>query len=104
MPPKKQPAKSSATLSQAQEEEMSSALIAKLLAQDAMNDGGGNYYAEYSNDTRHYDSYQGRAEDQDGNYEDDESDDYAPKRQGKSKKVKAKKSECKSYTIQGSKN
>ncbi|KAI8343041.1 hypothetical protein BC941DRAFT_86103 [Chlamydoabsidia padenii] len=57
-------------ISKAQEEEMSSALIAKLLAQDAMNEG--DYYGEY------YD------------YNDD-SDDYAPKYYGKPKKTKVKK-------------
>ncbi|KAI8341798.1 hypothetical protein BC941DRAFT_414490 [Chlamydoabsidia padenii] len=85
MPPKKQNDKAT-SLSKAQEEEMSSALIAKLLAQDDIN-GGDNYYAEYSNDSRHYDNYHGHVADNDDNYE-YESDDYAPKRQAKPKKTK----------------
>ncbi|KAI8097524.1 uncharacterized protein BX664DRAFT_258065 [Halteromyces radiatus] len=93
MPPKKQQKDDTATLSKAEEEEMSSALIAKLLAQDAMHDGGSDYYAEYSNDSRHYDRYRGSSHDLDDSYEEDDSDDYAPKRYGKSKKTKAKKAE-----------
>ncbi|KAI7876253.1 hypothetical protein K492DRAFT_151908 [Lichtheimia hyalospora FSU 10163] len=79
-----------APLSKAQEEEMSSALIAKLLAEDAM--GGGNtddYYAEYSNDHASYDQYHGRDEDDGGSYEEMSDDDmYAPRRkQSRGKKA-----------------
>ncbi|CAO3600185.1 unnamed protein product [Absidia cylindrospora] len=91
MPPMKQQSNGKSALSTAQEE-MSSALIAKLLAQDAMHGGGSDYYAEYSNDNRQYDRYRGSPEDNDNSYE-DESDDYAPKGSRKPKKTKVKKAE-----------
>ncbi|KAI9019599.1 hypothetical protein CLU79DRAFT_758048 [Phycomyces nitens] len=66
-------------MSQAQEEEMSSALIAQLLAEDAMAAGGEDYYAEYSNDATAYQQF--HHEDRDGSYAEDSGDDsYAPKR------------------------
>ncbi|KAF7728178.1 hypothetical protein EC973_006572 [Apophysomyces ossiformis] len=84
MPPKKA-AKADVSenepLSKAQEEEMSSALIAKLLAEDAAN-GNDDYYAEYSNDVKGYDPYHGTDE-RDDSYEEESEDDYAPKRNGK---------------------
>lgn len=84
MPPKKA-AQNDITenepLSKAQEEEMSSALIAKLLAEDAAN-GNDDYYAEYSNDVKGYDPYHGTDE-RDDSYEEESEDDYAPKRNGK---------------------
>ncbi|KAI8384827.1 uncharacterized protein BYT42DRAFT_563762 [Radiomyces spectabilis] len=66
-------------MTQAQEEEMSSALIAQLLAEDAMGSGHGDYYAEYSNDANGYDMYHMK-EDNDGSYEEDSEDDFSPKR------------------------
>lgn len=64
---------------------MSSALIAKLLAEDDMLGGGGNdYYAEYSNDTLTYERY--KSEDDDESYEDDSEDEgYKPKRSSNGK-------------------
>ncbi|KAI8069264.1 hypothetical protein BC940DRAFT_298307 [Gongronella butleri] len=81
-------------LSKAQEEEMSSALIAQLLAEDAMDQGGGDhdYYNEYSNDTRHQDSYRTRHYDKDDSYSEPSDDEYAPKRKAaKQKKANGKK-------------
>src|SRR4051794_23604857 len=65
-------------ISQQQEEEMSSAYIAKLLAEEGMagNDDAHPYYAEYSNATGPYEQYiEG---DDDDDYEDDDS--YTPKK------------------------
>ncbi|KAG0180792.1 hypothetical protein DFQ29_010112 [Apophysomyces sp. BC1021] len=84
MPPKKTTkahVSENEPLSKAQEEEMSSALIAKLLAEDAAN-GNDDYYAEYSNDAKAYDPYHG-ADERDDSYEEESEDDYAPKRNGK---------------------
>ncbi|KAI9259049.1 hypothetical protein BY458DRAFT_557847 [Sporodiniella umbellata] len=55
-------------ISKAQEEEMSTALIAQLLAQDAYDQGGMDYY-EYE-----------QAEDRDGSYEDDSEDEFDPRK------------------------
>ncbi|CAO3703210.1 unnamed protein product [Rhizopus stolonifer] len=63
-------------ISKAKEEEMSSALIAKLLAEDAISHGNANYYAEYSNDNQHY-------ENMDDSYEDNSEDDFDPKKKGR---------------------
>ncbi|KAI9268037.1 hypothetical protein BDA99DRAFT_354059 [Phascolomyces articulosus] len=78
-------------LSKAQEEEMSSALIARLLAEDAMASGASDdYYAEYSNEAGAYEQYNARGEDDnDGNYEDSEDDNYAPKKKKSRAKAKA---------------
>ncbi|OAD76659.1 Homeodomain-like DNA binding domain-containing transcription factor [Phycomyces blakesleeanus NRRL 1555(-)] len=76
-------------MSQAQEEEMSSALIAQLLAEDAMAAGGEDYYAEYSNDATSYQQF--HREDRDGSYaEDSEDDSYAPKRNNSKNKGKGR--------------
>jgi protein MYSM1 len=72
-------------ISKDKEEEMSSALIAQLLAEDAMAQGGGdNYYAEYSNDSRNYDPYQTRQE-YDDSYEENSEDDFNPKKKASTK-------------------
>lgn len=76
MPPKKQ--KSEKTLTNAQEEEMSSALIAQLLAEDGMENDTGGYYAEYGNDRGVYDQYR-RQDTPDDSYEEESEDDYRPK-------------------------
>lgn len=76
MPPKKQ--KAGPALTHAQEEEMSSALIAQLLAEDGMDTGG--YYAEYGNDRGVYEQY--RKHDTDDSYENESEDDYKPKQFG----------------------
>ncbi|KAG2179621.1 hypothetical protein INT44_006469 [Umbelopsis vinacea] len=75
MPPKKQ--KSEKTLTNAQEEEMSSALIAQLLAEDGMDNDTGGYYAEYGNDRGVYDQFP--RHDADDSYEEESEDDYRPK-------------------------
>lgn len=62
-----------------QEEEMSSALIAQLLAEDNMSHGNGSYYAEYSNDSRGYDPYHSQR-DRDDSYEENSEDDFDPKK------------------------
>lgn len=62
-------------LSKAQEEEMSSALIAQLLAEDALSQGHLDYYAEYSNDNQY--------EDMDDSYEDNSEDDFDPRKKGR---------------------
>lgn len=66
-------------ISRDQEEEMSSALIAQILAEDSMAAGNDNYYAEYSNDSRDYDPYQTH-HDQDDSYEENSEDDFDPKK------------------------
>lgn len=66
-------------LSQAQEEEMSSALIAQILAEDGMSNGNGSYYAEYSNDSKGYDPYHTQHE-RDDSYEENSEDDFDPKK------------------------
>lgn len=66
-------------ISQDQEEEMSSALIAQLLAEDNMAHGDGNYYAEYSNDSRGYDPYHTQ-QDNDDSYDENSEDDFDPKK------------------------
>ncbi|KAI7903590.1 uncharacterized protein BX663DRAFT_507009 [Cokeromyces recurvatus] len=66
-------------ISKDKEEEMSSALIAQLLAEDAMMHGNDSYYAEYSNDARGYDRYLAR-EEQDDSYEDNSEDEFNPKK------------------------
>jgi hypothetical protein len=76
MPPKKQA--TGPALTHAQEEEMSSALIAQLLAEDGMDTGG--YYAEYGNDRGVYEQY--RKHDTDDSYEEESEDDYKPKQMG----------------------
>ncbi|CAO3695717.1 unnamed protein product [Umbelopsis ramanniana] len=76
MPPKKQ--KLDKTLTNAQEEEMSSALIAQLLAEDGMENDTGGYYAEYGNDRGVYDQYR-RHDTPDDSYEEESEDDYRPK-------------------------
>lgn len=63
-------------ISKAKEEEMSSALIAQLLAEDAISHGNADYYAEYSNDNQHY-------ENMDDSYEDNSEDDFDPKKKGR---------------------
>ncbi|KAI9484100.1 MAG: hypothetical protein EXX96DRAFT_477891 [Benjaminiella poitrasii] len=70
---------STESISKDKEEEMSSALIAQLLAEDAMAHGNDSYYAEYSNDARGYDPYHAR-EEQDDSYEDNSEDDFNPKK------------------------
>lgn len=67
-------------LSQAQEEEMSSALIAQILAEDGMSNGNGSYYAEYSNDSKGYDPYHTQQHDRDDSYEENSEDDFDPKK------------------------
>ncbi|CAO3674674.1 unnamed protein product [Rhizopus stolonifer] len=57
-------------ISKAQEEEMSTALIAQLLAQDAYDQGGIDYY-EYE-----------QREDRDGSYEDYSEDEFDPRKKG----------------------
>jgi hypothetical protein len=71
-------------ISKDKEEEMSSALIAQLLAEDAMAQGGDNYYAEYSNDARNYDPYQTHQE-YDDSYEENSEDDFNPKKKASTK-------------------
>jgi hypothetical protein len=66
-------------ITQDQEEEMSSALIAQILAEDNMAAGNGNYYAEYSNDARGYDPYHTHQE-KDDSYEENSEDDFDPKK------------------------
>lgn len=67
-----------AALSHQEEEEMSSALIAKLLAEDGMDTDEHAYYAEYSNDRGLYDQY--KEAEGDESYEDEDDDDvYVPK-------------------------
>ncbi|KAI9277546.1 hypothetical protein BY458DRAFT_471908 [Sporodiniella umbellata] len=63
-------------ISKSKEEEMSSALIAQLLAEDALSQGNADYYAEYSNDNQHYDNM-------DDSYEDNSEDDFDPKKKGR---------------------
>jgi hypothetical protein len=75
-------------LTQAEEEEMSSALIARLLAQDGM--GGSDHFSTYDNASYYYDT---RLE-ADNGY-DDGSGDYAPQRNKKAKTPKIKKKERK---------
>lgn len=72
-------------LSKAQEEEMSSALIAKLLAEEEGLGaiGHDDYYAEYSNELNAYAQQHHPLpsdDDDDGSYEDESEEDYAPKR------------------------
>ncbi|CEG66700.1 hypothetical protein RMATCC62417_03233 [Rhizopus microsporus] len=62
-------------ISKAQEEEMSSALIAQLLAEDALSQGHLDYYAEYSNGNQY--------EDMDDSYEDNSEDDFDPRKKGR---------------------
>lgn len=71
--------KDNGPISQAQEEEMSSALIAQILAEDGMSNGNGSYYAEYSNDNRGYDPYHTQHE-RDDSYEENSEDDFDPKK------------------------
>ncbi|RCH95701.1 hypothetical protein CU098_000577, partial [Rhizopus stolonifer] len=66
-------------ISKDKEEEMSSALIAQLLAEDAMIQGNDSYYAEYSNDNRGYDPYQ-MHEEYDDSYEENSEDDFDPRK------------------------
>ncbi|ORY92345.1 hypothetical protein BCR43DRAFT_498203 [Syncephalastrum racemosum] len=76
-------------ITKAQEEEMSSALIAKLLAEDSMATGNDDYYAEYSNSH----AYSGSKSEEDDSYEENSDDDnFAPrqkKRRGRPTKAKA---------------
>ncbi|KAJ2963594.1 hypothetical protein NQZ79_g1454 [Umbelopsis isabellina] len=78
MPPKKK--QTGEALTHAQEEEMSSALIAQLLAEDGMDQDTGGYYAEYGNDRGTYDQY--RKHDTDDSYEEESDDDFRPKNGG----------------------
>ncbi|KAL1916681.1 uncharacterized protein VTP21DRAFT_5385 [Calcarisporiella thermophila] len=73
-----------------QEEAMSSALIAKLLAEEAAGDGGEDhpYYAEYNNNG-YGEYYDGKREVSDDEYVDGD-EDYAPKPKSK-KQAKVKK-------------
>lgn len=77
-----------------QEEEMSSALIAQLLAEDNMSHGNGSYYAEYSNDSRGYDPYHTQR-DRDDSYEENSEDDFDPKK----KKYISKKDGIKKFNV-----
>ncbi|KAI9313835.1 hypothetical protein BX666DRAFT_1863795 [Dichotomocladium elegans] len=80
-------------LTQAEEEEMSSAYIAKLLAEDAMGDGGNvDYYAEYSNSVSGYDPYHAQPDDDEDYADEGEDDSYAPKRKTKGRGRTAKSS------------
>jgi protein MYSM1 len=65
------------SISKAQEEEMSSALIAKILAEDAMVQGNDDYYVEYSNQRHRYEA------DDDYDEEDNSGDDFNPKKKEK---------------------
>ncbi|ORX59645.1 hypothetical protein DM01DRAFT_1333110 [Hesseltinella vesiculosa] len=76
-------------LTKAEEEAMSSAYIAQLLAQDDMAQGQrGDYYHEYSNEAQQYETYRGASMEADDSYEDDEEEDYNPKKKSKTKKAK----------------
>lgn len=81
-------------LTQAEEEEMSSALIARLLAQDGM--GESDHYSAYGNASYYYDTHH----EADNGY-DDGSDDYAPQRNKKAKKPKVKERERKYSAMKG---
>jgi protein MYSM1 len=88
------------TISKDKEEEMSSALIAQMLAEDAISHENDNYYAEYSNNSNGYVPYQNH-KDQGDSFNDNESseDEFDPaleqkqlkKEAGKKKKKKKKK-------------
>ncbi|KAI8357828.1 hypothetical protein EDC96DRAFT_242901 [Choanephora cucurbitarum] len=71
-------------ISKDKEEEMSSALIAQLLAEDAMIQGNEGYYAEYNNDSRAYDPYHVH-EEYDDSYEENSEDDFNPRKKYGSK-------------------
>ncbi|KAG1450865.1 hypothetical protein G6F55_009471 [Rhizopus delemar] len=72
-------------ISKAKEEEMSSALIAQLLAEDAISQGNVDYYAEYSNGN-HYENI-------DDSYEDNSEDDFDPKKKGRTNNNKKEPSQ-----------
>ncbi|KAI9304588.1 hypothetical protein BJ944DRAFT_231160 [Cunninghamella echinulata] len=74
----------------AEEEDLNSALIAHLLAEDRKESE--MYYNEYGN-SGYYDRYVGIGDERDDSYEEGSEDDYAPKQNKKSKKKKAKKAE-----------
>ncbi|KAI8988243.1 hypothetical protein BDF20DRAFT_854635 [Mycotypha africana] len=98
MPPKKNKGMEDITpISKDKEEEMSSALIAQLLAEDAMA-GNDHYYAEYSNDSRAYDPYQSR-EEFDDSYEDNSEDEFNPKKKYTPKYPKAKRGRKRKSTV-----
>lgn len=66
---------------------MSSALIAQLLAEDAISQSNVDYYAEYSNGN-HY-------ENMDDSYEDNSEDDFDPKKKGRTNNNKKEPSQSK---------
>lgn len=80
------------TISKDKEEEMSSALIAQMLAEDAISHEDNNYYAEYSNNSKGYDSYQ-HYKGQGNNFDDNESseDEFDPALEQKQLKKEAGK-------------